>query len=146
MSATNVAENGLLSLIFENANYANVGDSTGLRGSSTAGVFYISLHTANPNETGSQNTSEAAYTDYARESVARSTAGWSVASGVADNDAAITFTIASGGSETETHFGIGSDASGAGNLFFWGALDAGLAVSSGITPEFAAGDLDITLD
>jgi hypothetical protein len=62
MSATNVFENGLLSLIFENANYANVGDATGLRGSSTAGVFYVSLHTANPNETGSQTTSEAAYT------------------------------------------------------------------------------------
>lgn len=146
MSATNVFENGLLSLIFENANYANVGDATGLRGSSTAGVFYVSLHTANPNETGDQTTSEAAYTDYARESVARSTAGWSVASGVADNDAAITFTVASAGSESETHFGIGSDASGAGNLFLWGALTSPLAVSVGITPEFAAGALDVTLD
>lgn len=146
MSATNVLENGLLSLLFTNTDYANVGDATGLRGSSTAGVFYISLHTANPNETGSQTTTEAAYTDYARVSVARSTAGWSVASGVADNDAAITFPAASGGSETETHFGVGSDSSGAGNLFLWGALTAGLAVSSGITPSFAAGALDVTMD
>ena len=146
MSATNVFENGLLSLIFENANYANVGDATGLRGSSTAGVFYISLHTANPNETGSQNTSEAAYTSYARVSVARSTAGWSVASGVADNDSAINFPAATGGSESETHFGIGSDSSSIGNLFLWGALSASLAVSSGITPSFAAGALDVTLD
>ena len=146
MSATNVFENGLLSLIFENANYANVGDATGLRGSTTAGVFYISLHTANPNETGSQTTSEAAYTSYARVSVARSTAGWSVASGVADNDAAVTFPAATGGSETETHFGIGSDTSGAGNLFLWGANAAGLAVSSGITPAYAIGALDVTLD
>jgi len=146
MSATNVLENGLLSLIFENANYANVGDAGGLRGSVTAGVFYISVHTANPNETGSQTTSEAAYTSYARVSVARSTAGWSVAAGVADNDAAVTFPAATGGSETETHFGIGSDASGAGNLFLWGALAASLAVSAGITPQFAIGALDITLD
>lgn len=146
MSATNVFENGLLSLIFENANYANVGDATGLRGSSTAGVFYVSLHTANPNEAGSQNTSEAAYTSYARQSVARSTSGWTVASGVADNDSTISFPVATGGSETETHFGIGSDVSAAGNLFLWGALTAGLAVSSGITPQFAAGALDITLD
>lgn len=146
MSATNVFENGLLSLIFENANYANVGDATGLRGSSTAGVFYISLHTANPNETGSQNTSEAAYTSYARVSVARSTSGWSVASGVADNDAAITFPQATGGSETETHFGIGSDSSGAGNLFIWGALAASLAVSNLIQPNIAAGALDCTAD
>lgn len=146
MSATNVFENGLLSLIFENANYANVGDATGLRGSSTAGVFYISLHTANPNETGNQTTSEAAYTSYARVSVARSTAGWTVASGVCDNDAAINFPAATGGSETETHFGIGSDSSGTGNLFLWGALTASLAVSTGITPSFAAGALDVTLD
>lgn len=146
MSATNALENGLLSLLFENANYANVGDATGLRGSSTAGVFYISTHTANPNETGTQTTSEAAYTSYARTSVARSTAGWTVASGVADNDGAINFPQATGGSETETHFGIGSDTSGTGNLFLWGALTSSLQVSSGITPSFAAGALDVTLD
>lgn len=146
MSATNVLENGLLSLLFENANYANVGDATGLRGSSTAGVFYISLHTANPNETGSQNTTEAGYTSYARVSVARSTAGWTVASGVVDNDSAINFPAATGLSESETHFGIGSDSTGAGNLFIWGALTAPLAVSTGITPSFAAGALDVSLD
>lgn len=146
MSATNVFENGLLSLILENANYANVGDATGLRGSSTAGVFYVSLHTANPNETGSQTTSEAAYGSYARQSVARSTAGWTVASGTGDNDSAINFPAATSGSETESHFGLGSDVSGAGNLFLWGALGATLAVSSGITPSFAAGALDVTLD
>lgn len=146
MSATNVFENGLLSLIFENANYANVGDATGLRGSSTAGVFYISLHTADPGEAGSQTTSESAYTSYARVSVARSTAGWTVASGVADNDAAITFPACTGGASTITNFGIGSDVSGAGNLFLKGATSASLAVSSGITPSFAAGTLDVTLD
>lgn len=144
MSATNVFENGLLSLIFENANYANVGDATGLRGSSTAGVFYISLHTGDPGETGSQTTSEAGYTSYARVSVARSTAGWTVASGVADNDAAITFPACTGGSSTVTNVGIGSDSSGAGNLFLKGT--ASLSVSSGITPSFAIGALDISLD
>lgn len=146
MSATNVFENGLLSLIFENANYANVGDATGLRGSSTAGVFYVSLHTADPGEAGSQNTSEAGYTSYARVSVARASAQWTVASGVADNDAAITFPAATGGSATCTNFGIGSDSTAAGNLFLKGALNASLAVSNGITPSFAAGALDVTLD
>ena len=146
MSATNTLENSLLSLLFENANASNIGDATGLRGSSTAGVFYISLHTANPNETGDQSTSETSYTGYARVSVARSTAGWSVASGVADNDAAITFGACTVGTPTLTHFGIGSDASAAGNLFLWGALTASLAVSPGITPSFAAGALDVSLD
>lgn len=146
MSATNVFENGLLSLIFENANYANVGDATGLRGSSTAGVFYISLHTANPNETGDQTTSETSYTGYARVSVARSTSGWTVSSGVCDNDNVITFGQDTSGTPTITHFGIGSDSTSTGNLFFWGALTASLSLAPGVTPSFAAGALDITLD
>jgi hypothetical protein len=144
MSATNVLENGLLSLLFENANYANVGDGVGLRGSTTAGVFWIGLHTADPTETGTQTSSETSYTSYARVSVARSTAGWSVASGVADNDAAITFAQCGVTGATISHVGIGSDTSGAGNLFLKGT--ASLVVSTGVTPQFAAGALDISLD
>lgn len=151
MSAMNTFEDELLSLIFENqSGPPNVGDATGLLGSSTAGSFYISLHTANPgsNEaTGVQTTSEAAYTGYGnRVAVARSTAGWSVASGVADNDAAITFPASTSGPESETHFGVGSAVTGAGVLHLWGALTATLVVNNGITPSFAAGALDNTLD
>jgi len=150
MSASNVFENGLLSLIFENANYANVGDATGLRGSSTAGVFWIGLHTSGVGDTSTQATSEATYTGYtgagARQSVARSTAGWSVASGVADNDAAITFGACTASTNTIHSFTVGSDQTTAGNLFIWGDLTADLAVSAGITPAFAIGALDVTLD
>lgn len=148
MSATNAFESSLLALIFTNVDAANVGDATGLRGSSTAGSFYISLHTANPNETGDQDTNDALYTGYARVAVARSAAAWTVTGNTADNDSAITFPACTGGSETETHFGIGSSAtlSAAGNLFLYGALTASLAVSNGITPSFAAGALDVTLD
>jgi hypothetical protein len=146
MSATNAFETSLLGLIITNVAAANVGDAGGLQPSVTAGVFWISLHTADPGETGGQATNEAAYTSYGRVSVARSTAQWTVAGEVADNDNAITFPAATGGSETETHFGLGSAETTAGNLFLYGALTAGLAVSSGITPEFAAGALDITLD
>jgi hypothetical protein len=109
-------------------------------------VFYISLHTADPTETGTQTSSEAAYTSYARVSVARSTAGWTVTSGVADNDAAINFPACTGSSATCTYFGIGSDVSGTGNLFLKGALSASLSVTTGITPSFAAGALDVSLD
>lgn len=146
MSATNVFENGMLSLIFENANYANVGDATGLRGSTTAGVFHISLTTADPGETGDQTTSESAYTNYARQSVARSTAAWTVASGVADNDAAINYPTGGATGSLVTHFAVGSDLSGAGNRFMNGALASALQVNNGITPNFAIGVLDVTLD
>lgn len=144
MSATNVLENGVLSLLFENANFANVGDATGLRGSTTAGVFNISLHTGDPGETGTQTTSESAYTNYGRVSVARSTAAWTVASGVADNDAAITFPLCGATGSTISHFGVGSDSSGTGNLYFSGT--SALAVANGITPSFAIGALDVSAD
>lgn len=143
MSATDVFENGILSLIFENANYANVGDAGGLRGSVAAGVFYISLHTADPGETGNQTTSESAYTNYARVSVARSVAGWTVAAGVADNDAAVTFAQCGATGSTITNCGLGTDVSGVGNLFLKGT--ASLTVSNGITPSFAIGALDFSL-
>lgn len=145
MSATNAFETGLLGLIFTNVDLANVGDVTGLRGSSTAGSFFISLHTADPGETGNQTTSEAAYTSYARVAVARALAQWTVTNDTVENDNAITFPQATGGSESLTHFGIGSATSGTGNLNIKGALNSSLAVSSGITPEFAAGALDITV-
>lgn len=146
MSATDQFEDDLLDLIFTNVDAPNVGDAAGLQNAATAGSFYISLHTGTLVDTHTAQTqSEAAYTSYARVAVARSTAGWTVASGVVDNDAAITFPQATGGSETETNFGIGFGASGSGYLQFYGALTASLAVSTGITPEFAAGALDISV-
>lgn len=144
MSLTNAAESAILSLLFENANWANVGDATGLRGSSTAGVYYISLHTGDPGETGTQTTSEATYTSYARVSVARSTSGWTVTADTVANDAAVTFPACTGGTNTITHFGVGTDSSGTGNLIIKGALSASLAVSTGITPAFAIGALTAT--
>lgn len=146
MSATNAFETALLGLIITNANAANVGDATGLRGSTTAGVFWISLHTASPADTGDQTTNETAYTNYARQDEARNTTQWTVTNNTADNDNAIDFPACGASGATLTHFGLGSDTSGAGNLFLWGALTSSLAVSSGITPSFAAGALDITLD
>jgi len=146
MSATNALETKLLALYFNNDAAANIGDAGGLQPSAAAGVVWISLHTAEPGEDGDQTTSEATYTGYGRKSVARSGAGWTVSGDTADNAAAITFDECTGSSNTITHFGIGSAETAAGNLDFYGALDSSLAVSTGITPEFAIGDLDVTAD
>jgi hypothetical protein len=146
MSATNAFENALLLLYFNNTDHANIGDAAGLQNSATAGVFYVSLHTADPGEAGSQTTSESAYTNYARQSVARSGAGWTVSGSNVSNAADITFPTGGATGSTVTHFGIGTDSSGAGNLLFSGALAASLAVSSGVTPSFAIGALDVDVD
>lgn len=146
MSKSNSWENGLMLLLFNNTNFASVGDATGLRGSSTAGSLYVSLHTADPGEAGSQTTNEATYTSYARVAVARSGSGWTVTANAVENASAVTFPACTGGSNTISHFGVGTDSSGAGVLLYKGALSANLSVSSGITPQFAAGALDISED
>lgn len=148
MSMSNTSENNLLLLLFQNTNWANVGDATGLRGSSTAGSFYISLHTADPGETGTQTTSEATYTGYGRVAVARSSGGWTV-SGTAPTQAAnaatTTFGACTASSSTVTFFIIGRDSSSTGEALFIGSTNS-LAVTAGITPSFAAGALVATLD
>ena len=56
MSKSNSLEAGLIDLAFLNTNFANLGDATGLRGSTTAGSLYLSLHTTDPGEAGDQTT------------------------------------------------------------------------------------------
>ncbi len=146
MSASNSLENAILELLFKNNNFANVGDATGVRGSSTAGSLYVSLHTADPGEAGDQTTNEATYTNYARVAVARSGSGWTVSGNALSNAAAVDFPAGGVTGNTVTHFGIGSASSGAGILLASGALSASRAISSGITPSFAIGELDVTVD
>lgn len=122
MSATNTFENDLLLLQYNNTDIANIGDATGLRGSSTAGSFYISLHTAWPGETGDQESDESDYISYARVAVARSSAGFTVSGNSVSNAAAVTFPKCTGGTSEVFYFGIGTDSSGAGNLKEWGCL------------------------
>lgn len=148
MSASNSFETAILNLFFANSNFANVGDATGLRGSTTAGSLYISLHTADPGETGTAFTSETAYTNYARVAVARSGSGWTVSGNSASNAALVSFPTCGVTGATITHFGVVETSSGAGALHFSGALSSpsSLAVSNGITPSFAIGALTVTAD
>lgn len=146
MTATNAFETALLNLYFLNTDHANIGDAAGLQNSAAAGVFYISLHTGDPGEAGDQTTSETAYGSYARQSVARTGAGWTVSGSNVSNAAVITFPTASSGPSTISHFGIGSAVSGAGNLFFSGQLAASRIINTGITPSFAVGELDVDVD
>lgn len=135
MSKTNTLENELLALIFTNANIANIGDATGLRGSSGAGSLYVSLHTADPGEAGDQTTNETSYTSYARVAIARSGSGFTVTGNSVSPAANIDFPACTGGSATITHFGIGTASSGAGKLLYKGAVSPNLSVSSGVTPR-----------
>lgn len=151
MSATNQFELDLFDLIFANVTAPNIGDGTGIAGG-TAGNIQVSLHTAAMADTDTLTTAnEAAYSGapgYAREDVVRSTGGWQVTLetgvGTVDNVALITFGTSTS-SETETDFGLTLQSAG-DFLQIFGALSSSLAVSNGVTPEFAIEALAITLD
>ena len=143
MSKGNTFENDLLLLIFNATGIANIADNAG---TSPLTNLYVSLHTGDPGEAGDQTTNECTYTSYARVAVARSGSGWTVSGNAVSNAAAITFPQATGGSETATYFAVGTASSSTGKILYSGALSASLAISSGITPEFAIGDLDVTED
>ena len=144
MSLSNESETALLGLLFTNVDWANIGDAAGLQNSATAGNFYISLHTADPGDTNDQTTSEAAYTDYARVAIARTTDAWTVTGDTVANDSAVTFPLCGATGSTVTHFGIGTAASGSGHMVATGALTAQLVISAGVTPSFASGALTAT--
>lgn len=140
---SNSWENGLLLLLFNNDSYTLVGDAGGLLQSVADGNLYISLHTSDPGEAGDQTTNETAYTNYARVAVARTTGGWTVSAGTVTNAAEVAFPECGVTGATVTHFGIGTSVSGAGKLLYSAPLTASRAISSGITPRFAAGEIDL---
>ena len=149
MSASNTFENDILLLLFNNTNIANIGDVTGVRGSTAVGSLFVALHTADPGETGNQSTSETTYTGYARQAVARSVAGWTV-SGTAPtqvvNAAIITFPASTVGSPTITHFSVGYQTSGATAILASGALTTSQVINIGGSNTFAIGALVVTVD
>lgn len=145
MSFSNTLENELLEHILNNANIANVGDATGLRGSATAGSFYLSLHTASPTESGNQSSNETTYGSYARVAVSRSGTGWTVTGNSASPAANIDFAEATSGTATITHVGLGTDASGTGKLVLYGTLSPSISVTTGVIPRVKTTST-ITLD
>ncbi len=144
MSLNDVFENELLKHICQNADIPNIGDATGLRGSSTAGSLYAALHTADPGEDGDQSTNEATYTGYARKAIARNATKWPVSGNEASNGEEEAFPECTGGSNAIVYFTIGTSPTGTGKILGRGSCS--LSVSNGITPTFAIGALTWTLD
>ena len=125
-------DNDLLKLIFNATAIANIADNAA---ASPLTNIYVSLHTATPAVGGSQTTNEAAYTSYARVAVARTTGGWTVTGASVSPVATISFPAATGGSETETYWAVGTLASGAGKVLYFGTITPTIAVTSGVTPQ-----------
>lgn len=136
MSKGNTFENDLLLLIFNGTAIANIADNAA---SSPLTNFYVALHTADPGEAGNQTTSECAYTSYARVAVARTSGGWTVSGNQVVPTSIISFPQATGGSETATHFSIGTASSGTGKILYSGIVTPNISISTGITPQIGTG-------
>jgi hypothetical protein len=142
MSIANVSENNILKLIFTAVAWANYADNAATTPQTNV---HVALHTADPGETGTMSTSEAAYTSYARVNVARTTGGWTVTNNSVSPVANIDFPAATGGSETETHFSTGKTGGGATDILWSGTVTPNIAVVSGVTPRLTTAST-ITLD
>lgn len=139
MSKSNTFENELLLLIFNNTNIANIGDATGLRGSTTAGSLYLFLATGDPGEAGTATTNEIAYTGYVRQAVARSGAGFVVTDNSVSPAANVDFPEMTGGAGgTVTHWGVCKESAGASVNLYKGTVTPNIAVAAGVTPRLKA--------
>jgi hypothetical protein len=131
MSASDYLENSLLKLLFNGTAIANIANNATV---SPLTSLYWALHTADPADAGSQSTSEASYTSYTRVAVARDSTGHTVTGSSMSPTNNVNFPLATGGSNTETHFDIGVASSGASSILVSGTISPNIVVVSGVTP------------
>lgn len=137
MSKSDTLESAVLNIVLAAKALANVFDNAA---SSPLTGIWVALHTADPTDSGSQNSSEVSYTGYARVQTTRSTAGWAVTSGSASPVSAITFGQATSTSTgTITHFSVGSSSSGAGTVFYKGTVTPNINYGQNVTPILTTG-------
>lgn len=133
MSKGNTFENDWLKLIFNAVAIANIADNA-----ATAPLtnIVVSLHTTDPGEAGGQTTNEAAYTGYARQTVARSTAGWVVSGNSVSPVANIDFPECTALPGTPIlYVAVGTSTSGAGKLLYSGAVSPSITMAVGVIPR-----------
>ena len=111
----------------------------GTTSTSAPSAVYLSLHTANPADDAGGAEVSTSGSAYVRKAIAFSAAS----SGSASNSGAVEFDAATSSWGTITHIGIW-DASSAGNLLFYGALDASKAIATGDIFKVNASGVTIT--
>jgi hypothetical protein len=137
MSIANVTESWILALVYNATAIATYAATTGSQTN-----IGVSLHTADPGETGNAGTNEVTYTSYTRVNVARTTGGWTV-SGTAPTKvspvANIDFPAGTGGSGTATHFATAASnatpPTGAQDILWSGTVTPNIVTGNGVTPR-----------
>lgn len=133
--------NNILGLYYNATAIANIADNAA---SSPITTVSVALATASYSASSTMSSNETAYTNYARQTVARTTSGWAAPSaGATSNVAAIEFPQCGVTGATITSACTGKGAGGS-DIFHYGDLNASIAVSNQIQPRFAAGAVTIT--
>lgn len=135
MSKGNTFENEHLLHVFNNASLPLVGDASGLQPSAAAGSLYYALHTADPGEAGNQTTNECTYTGYGRVGKARNGTNFVVTNNTVNPGADVEFAVATAGSETATHWSIGTASTGTGKILYSGAISPNIVIQTGVIPR-----------
>lgn len=127
MSKGDTFENDWLKLVFNATAIGNIADNAA---SGPLTNLYVSLHTADPGESGTQSTNETSYGSYARVAVARTAGGWTGSGNSISPQSNIDFATCTSGTATITHAAIGVTGSGAGKILYKGALTPNISVST----------------
>ena len=130
MSKGNTFESDFLKLIFNATAIADLARDA----AAPATTLTVALHTADPGEAGTQATSETAYTNYARQTVARTSGGWTVTNNSVSPAANIDFPACGatpGGAIT--HFSVGTGVSN--KLLYSGTVSPNITMATGVVPR-----------
>ena len=136
MGKSSTFDNDFLKMVFNAKAIANIADNAA---TSPLTNLYVALHTADPTAAGTQSSSEATYTGYARVAVARTSGGWTVTGASVSPAAAITFPACTAGTNTIIYWSVGVASSGATKILYSGAVSPSISVSSGVTPQLTTG-------
>jgi hypothetical protein len=134
MSFSDTTENAILALIFNATTWANYAINAT---TSPETNIAVGLHTADPGDTGTMATSESAYTNYARGSVARTTSGFSAPStGSTALVANLDFPASGAAGTTITYGSFGKTGGGTAAIIVSGAITPNISIpAAGVIPR-----------
>lgn len=134
--------NNFLKLLYNATAWADVAENDS---SGPMTNIAVALATASYSASSTLASNEATFTNYARQNVARSTSGWTAASGGSlSNVDAIEYPQCGVTGNTITSAATGKPGGGSAEIFHYGDLNASIAVSNQIQPRFPAGAVTIT--
>lgn len=133
--------NNFLALLYNAVAWANIADNAA---GAPIATIQAALATASYGPTDNAGANETVYTNYVRQTVARSVAGWTApAGGATSNAAAIEYPQCGVTGATITSM-CTAKAAGASEIFHYGDLNSPIAVSNQIQPRFPIGAVTIT--